>query len=269
MKQQEVHNYVRRYFVANDSRVLEETPAYLKVQLSVDLDKELMNRPFYWHYLEKTGGVPNPMALTLVTDANNAPEDVKGEPLHFGSPRLRQIFNSAQSLGSFIRLYEHVQWPPDSKQSSQPFHPWLCLNANVSFQCDRKKDVILSLGLNLIHGQIVPNFYEQVIKKPLTPKIPDYCFTLSPLIKVESGILRLQKMIRTFAENEPDDWAMEAVERWNTDLALLEAFYENQEQKPKSYESEKQALQEQYEPHIEVKLINGGIFYLQQQVFKQ
>ena len=40
----------------------------MTVQLTIELDKELMNRPFYWHYLEKTGGVPNPMKLTFITD---------------------------------------------------------------------------------------------------------------------------------------------------------------------------------------------------------
>lgn len=53
MKQPDIHRYLRRYFTANESTIVEESPAHLTVQLSVKLDKELMNRPFYWHYLEK------------------------------------------------------------------------------------------------------------------------------------------------------------------------------------------------------------------------
>ncbi|WP_078391714.1 YqhG family protein [Shouchella patagoniensis] len=265
MKQHEIHRYLRRYFIANDSTIVEESPAHISVQLSIKLDKELMNRPFYWHYLEKTGGVPNPMTLTLITDQNSCPDHVKGEPIHFGSPRLNQIFASAKELGSFIRMYEQKL---NLAGGSHPLHPWLSLNANVSFQCDRKKDVMLSLGLNLIHGQIVPHFFDRLKPLTLTPKIPDYCFTLSPLIRVESGIARLQKMIRTFAENEPADWAVAAHSRWQTDAALLESFYENEDEKPASYTAEKQALQEQYEPRIDVSLVNGGIFYLHQQQFQ-
>ncbi|MDI5788447.1 YqhG family protein [Bacillus licheniformis] len=33
----------------------------MTVQLTVEVDKQIMNRPFYWHWLEKTGGEPNPM----------------------------------------------------------------------------------------------------------------------------------------------------------------------------------------------------------------
>ncbi|ERN53047.1 YqhG family protein [Alkalihalophilus marmarensis] len=264
MQQQQIHNFLERYFEANDSPVLENTPTYLTVQLSIELDKLLMNRPFYWHYLEKTGGTPNPMKITFITDKANAPDDLRGEPIHYGSPRLHQLFKSTRTLGGFIRLYEQVA---TNGHASTPLQPWLCLNVKVSFQCDRKKDVILSLGLNLIHGQIVPGFYDSIEGKILKSSIPDFCFTLSPLITPKSGIVRLQKMVQTYAENEDSTWAREAIERWENDLALLEQFYEEYEDKPESYELEKQALAEQYEPKIHVDVINGGIFYLQQQVF--
>ncbi|MFC0561644.1 YqhG family protein [Halalkalibacter alkalisediminis] len=264
MQQPQVHNFLERYFEANDSPITENHSGYLQVQLSIELDKLLMNRPFYWHYLEKTGGEPRPMQVTFITDQTQVPEDIRGEQIHFGSPRLRQLFDSTKELGGFIRLFERID---ASGNKSIPLQPWLCLNAKVSFQCDRKKDVLLSLGLNLIHGQIVPQFYERIRRKDLTPNIPDYCFKLSPLITANSGLIRLQKMVQTYAENEDETWAVEAVQRWEADQKLLEAFYEDEEEKPESYHVEKQALKEQYEPNIHVSIVNGGMFYLQQQVF--
>ncbi|MCM2675008.1 YqhG family protein [Alkalicoccobacillus plakortidis] len=265
MNQSEVRNYVERYFSANDCPTVERKPNYMTVQLSVEMDKLLMNRPFYWHYLEKTGGIPNPLTMTLITD-HQTNNDLKGEYIHFGSPRLHQLFQSTTSLGSYIRMYENVT--VHSGQSI-PLQPWININAKVSFQCDRKKDVLLSLGLNLIHGQIVSDFHLKMMQTPLTPKLPDYCFTLASLIKPASGLIRLQKMVQTFANNEPDDWAIRARERWKQDLELLESFYEEYEEKPESYELEKQALKEQYEPRIEVEIINGGLFFLQKQVFTE
>ncbi|GAE31849.1 YqhG family protein [Halalkalibacter hemicellulosilyticus] len=264
MQQPQVHSFLERFFQANDSDLTENERSYLTVQLSIDLDKRLMNRPFYWHYLEKTGGAPQPMKVTFITDPANAPDHLKGEPVYFGSPRLRQIFTATRELGGFIRLYEQTAL---QSQKSNPLHPWLCLNAKISFQCDRKKDVFLSLGLNLIHGQIVPNFFNQLQQKTLTPTIPDYCFTLTPLIKPKSGLVRIQKMIQTFIDNEDDTWAKEALERWDNDLALLEAFYEDYTEKPEAYEIERKALEEQYKPTVTISIINGGMFYLNQQVF--
>ncbi|GAE45289.1 hypothetical protein JCM21738_2071 [Mesobacillus boroniphilus JCM 21738] len=126
MQQQEIHNFLEKYFTANNCELMENDKGYMTVQLTVDLDKELMNRPFYWHYLEKTGGVPNPMKLTFITNKQKAPDDIKGEVIHFGSPRLHQIFASTKSLAGYIRLYQNNQFPTQT-----PLIPWIAEPENI------------------------------------------------------------------------------------------------------------------------------------------
>jgi hypothetical protein len=259
VQQQEIHDFLIKYFQSNSCEIVENHPAYIVVQLTNDMDKELMNRPFYWHYLEKTGGTPNPMKLTLITDQMKAPEDIKGENIHFGSPRLHQIFESTRELASYIRLFEDTK-PYQAGQS--PLYPWLCLNVKVSYQCDRKKDVFISAGLNLISGEITEGFHHKLLGLQVTPKIPDYSFTLSPLIMPKSGLTRLDTYIRRTFENDDFSWAEEAVQRWDNDLNLLEQFYEDMEEKSESYYTEKEALRAQYEPKINISVVNGGLFYL-------
>ncbi|WP_377888532.1 YqhG family protein [Alkalihalobacillus sp. R86527] len=256
MKQENIHNYLRSYFLANDCPILEEKQGVLAVQLTVDLDKELMNRPFYWHYLEKTGGTPNPMTLTLVT--NQDEEMKKGEFVHFGAPRLHQIFSSTKKLASFIRLYENIE---SSSHQHSPLHPWLCLNIKISYQCDRKKDRFLSLGLHLVSGAVVDDFHDHLSEKNLTPKIPDYTFTISPIIKPASGISRLEKIVEMLISKEDHSWSDEAKQRWAADQILLDQFYEDNNE-AESYAVEKEALRKQYEPVIISEVINGGVFYL-------
>ncbi len=263
MQQHEIHQYLEHYFTANGCELRASGEGFMEVQLTIELDKELMNRPFYWHYLEKTGGIPNPMKLTLITDQEKAPEDMKGELIHFGSPRLHQIFQSTKSLGGYIRLYEKSM---NFQGGQTPLHPWLGLNLKVSYQCDRKKDHILSIGLNLINGQLRETFHDTLLSKELTPKIPDFSFTLTPIIKPKSGITRIKNYILEQVSRESDEWAIEARERWNQDLKLLDHFYEDLEEKPESYFLEKEALREQYEPKIHIEIINGGLFYLQQEI---
>ncbi len=134
MQQHEIHNYLYNFFEANNCEILERSPHLLDVQLTIEMDKLLMNRPFYWHYLEKTGGVPNPMRLTLITNPENEEND--GELIHYGSPRLHQIFQTTKELGSYIRLYEDVR---HNGSTHTPLHPWLGINIKVSYQCDRKR----------------------------------------------------------------------------------------------------------------------------------
>ncbi len=259
MKQHEIHQFLEKYFTANNCEIVENGQGYMTVQLTVELDKELMNRPFYWHYLEKTGGVPNPMKLTLITDRQMTPEHIKGEEIHFGSPRLHQIFESTKNLAGYIRLYEKNLF---SNGQHVPLRPWLGINLKISYQSDRKRDVFKSIGLQLINGQMVENFHEQLLQLKLTPKIPDYSFTLSPLIMPGSGVSRIEAHLRSKIEIEDHQWAAEARKRWQQDLQLLEHFYEEAEEKGESYENEKKALQEQYEPKVKISIINGGLFYL-------
>lgn len=257
MQQQEIHNFLERYFTANNCELIENDNSYMTVQLTIELDKELMNRPFYWHYLEKTGGVPNPMKLTFITNKKQAPDNLKGEVIHFGSPRLHQIFASTKNLAGFIRLYENNHFSVQT-----PLIPWIGLNMKISYQCDRKRDVFYSIGLQLINGRMVEDFHDKLLKLPLKTKIPDYAYTLSPLIRPKSGVNRIQSYLTSRIEQEDHSWAEEARERWQKDLDLLHHFYENEEEKAESFETEKTALQEQYEPKINFTIINGGLFYL-------
>lgn len=260
MQQQEIYDFLIRYFKTNNCEITSSGPGYFTVQLTVDMDKELMNRPFYWHYLEKIGGVPNPMSLTLITDQSNVPENVKGEFIHFGSPRLHQIFTSSQKLGRHIRLFEDIQ-----VHSGQiALFPWLCMNLNISYQCDRKKDILCSIGLNLINGMVVEDFMSILNQYSLSPKISDYTFTLSPIIRHTSGFNRIKQYIQTKIIQDDHTWAEEARLRWKKDLDLLTHFYtdKSEEEEDYSFETEKEALRQQYEPSIQVKTVNGGLFYL-------
>ncbi|OZM57655.1 hypothetical protein CIB95_04600 [Lottiidibacillus patelloidae] len=263
MQQEKIYNYLERFFTSTDCAIVDKNDSYMTVQLSIEMDKMLMNRPFYWHYLEKTGGNPNPMKLTLVTDNKNAPEGINGEFIHFGSPRLHQIFKAAKEMGGYIRLYENIKG-----ELKTPLHPWIEVNAKISYICDRRKDNIISLGLNLINGSIVEEFHHKITDLSLTPKIPDFCFTLAPLIKHQSGLNRLKKVITEMIENDDLSWVESAKERWNEDQQLLNHFYEDVEEKPETFYNEKSAIKEQYEPRINVEVINGGLFYLSPNAIK-
>ncbi|OIK11761.1 hypothetical protein BIV60_17740 [Bacillus sp. MUM 116] len=258
MQQQEIHNFLIKYFQANECEIIENQPGFLTVQLTIELDKELMNRPFYWHYLEKTGGIPNPMKLTFITNQQLAPDNVNGEAIYFGSPRLHQIFNSTKNLAGYIRLYENHSL--HNRQT--PLLPWLCMNVKISYQCDRKRDIFKSIGLQLINGQMVEDFHGRLSQMRLTPKIPDYSYTLSPLVKPKSGMTRIENYLRKIIEEDDHSWAEEALKRWEKDRNLLDHFYEDIEEENESYETENKALQEQYEPKINISFINGGLFYL-------
>src|SRR5690606_36779350 len=109
---------------------------------------------------------------------------------------------------------------------------------------------------------MIENFYEKTKSLLLKATIPDYCFTITPIIKPASGLVRIENYLRQEIESAEHPWAEEAKARWKNDLQLLDHFYEDYEVKPQTYEIEKNALQEQYEPWVSIDVINGGLYYL-------
>lgn len=255
MQQHEIQRYLERFFKANQCEILRNEDGLFQTKLTVELDKQLMNRPFYWHYIEKTGGTPETMTLTFKTKQN---EKEAGEFIHVGSPRLHQIFQTAKKMAAFIRLYEQIE---NNNNEYIPLVPWLMLNVKISYVCDRKKDELHSLALQLITGQLSTNAIERMKNVKLSPKLADYTFPLTPLIQPKSGLKRIKKYLYDMLEKENHDWAQQAIKRWNSDLSLLERFYENKE-KNEAYLNEKEALRTQYEPKIKIEVINGGLLYL-------
>ncbi|MEW9672800.1 YqhG family protein [Ammoniphilus sp. 3BR4] len=281
MNQQEIRSYIEGYFRAFQSPFTEETPAYFTVQLPVEVDKDLGNRPFYWTYVEKIGLEPNPLHLTFIFDREQVPEGVRGEELIFGSRRLHQIFESAKKHGKFVRLYEHIEPQPAlGSFSSVALVPWLGVNFKVEFICDQKKDLLLPLGINLISGAIVSNFYQSVSQLDLTPKLPDYSFTMQPIFGIDSGISRLEQFIQSCLDQEDTLWAKLAIERLDEEKQLIESFYQKESIRQGKTEEEQELAEErkiklaaeketrlqelewQFQPRIEVSAVNAGLFYL-------
>ncbi|CAM5701162.1 hypothetical protein LSPH24S_02143 [Lysinibacillus sphaericus] len=158
MYPQQVHNYLRQFFLENECDMIFEDEHYLTVQLTIAMDKRIMNRPFYWQYVEATNGEPNPAQVTFITEQNAMSGKVIGEVVHFGSPRLNQIFQATRELGAFVQMFQKV----DAEIGQVLLTPWLGVNYKVSYCCNRTKEMLYSFGINLLTGTINNNFHEAI-----------------------------------------------------------------------------------------------------------
>ncbi|SFL67867.1 YqhG family protein [Salibacterium qingdaonense] len=258
----ELLRYIHRYFETNGASILHRSNHSIQIKLTEALDRELMNRPFYWHYVKKTGGIPEPMTLTFFTEQ---PKDrsEKGEWLHVGTPRLHQIFESARSKGIWCLLYEHHK----PQQTPAPLYPWLVVNVKFSFVSHQRKDKIVSYGLQLIHGQLVHNMMENLKPLCLEPIIADHSFPMASLIQVESGLRRIKNEARRFVDEHPDDWAEKAEKKMLEELTLLHAYNQAVSSAWEDYEKEKNDIRSRYHPSVHIDISNSGLFYLSQSSF--
>ncbi len=256
----EVHDYLRTFFRETNCDLLEDEDFGLTVQLTIDIDKKIMNRPFYWQYIETTGTEPNPARLTLITDRSKMENPYMGEIIHFGSRRLNQIFKATKELGSFVQMFEKIS----SQTGNRPvLTPYFCVNYKVSYYCDQTKESMYSLGINLINGVIKDNFHESISNLNLDNQLPDDVYCLPYIIKPHRGLERLDEMIQSVVQQDDHSWAEEARDRWEKEQEILDYFYEGVEEKPECYEIERKALHERFNPRINIEIINGGLFFLQ------
>jgi len=259
MYPQQIHGYLLRFFQENNCQILNDHDHYINVQLTIDMDKKIMNRPFYWQYVESTGGVPSPAQLTFITDKNKLAQDIKGEVVHFGSPRLSQLFQATKEMGAFVQMYEQV---PDQHQTQTILTPWLGVNYKIAYYSDQTKEMLYSLGINLMTGNLKQGFQESLSGIDLATNMPENTFNLPYTIKPIRALERLNVVIENSIRQDDHTWAEEAKMRWEKDREILEHFYEEVENKPDCYEIEKEAMDQQYETRIKMDIINGGLFYL-------
>ena len=250
--------FLTDYFTAHHCDILDNHDGVLQVKLTEEIDKTLMNRPFYWHYIKKIGREGDTTTLNLITNPEKREE--KGDFIHFGSPRLQQILKSLVKNERFTKQFQSA--PMTTKTA---LHPWLVINIKIKYQGKKNKDEILSLGLHLIKGLMYKDMMELLEDVTLKPSIDDYCYTVAPMIKMESGFHRIENVLDDYIHNQTHDWATESLKTLEEELSLITHFYTSDlEEDPNQEQREKEIndMKQRYTPKVTYQVINGGIFYL-------
>jgi hypothetical protein len=278
MNTTDVRDYVLRYLQAHQSHIIERSPGHVQVKLPPEVDKDLTNRTYYWSFVEKTGVEPETITMTMIFDPDRIPDGTKGEEVRYGSQRLNQIFQSVHKRGRFVRMFQERSAPTASLRDSTPYFPWLGINYKIEYMCDKKRDVLISVGVNLCTGEQSEGFYGAIKQIALTPRLPNNTHIIRPVMELNEAIHMVEKTIENKLATENYNWADEAKERLQEEIEIIEAYYtgresneenENEseeENKPRDWKIEReQRIQEtqwQFNPRIRISTINAGIFYL-------
>ncbi|TCP70598.1 YqhG family protein [Baia soyae] len=265
MDQQQVRSFTERYLQYQQCQVIESAPSHIYTHLSIEADKDLLNRPMYWMYVERMGLQPNPSHQCFIFDAENPPADLKGEYVFYGCPRFTQLLDSAQKHGKFVRVYQDTGVFGMVSRQTKPYSPWLVINFFVSFVCDRKRDEIWSLGIDLQTGAIQEQFDDQIKNTNWLSRIPAKRYTEEANMSISEAVGELEYYLQDRLQNGELTWAMEAEERLQQELAQLDLYFPDDaslsEEQIKSKQDRRRELVWQYHPRVETRLINAGLFY--------
>ncbi len=287
MNQTWVRNYLERYLEIHQCQFIERQPGYTTVKLSVEVDKDITNRPYYWTFVERTNADPETLTMTFIFDKEKTPDDLRGEVIKFGSERLKQFFKAANKRGKMVRLYQQLAAQPsrNTMKPLQTLQPWLIANFKIEFISDQKKDLIISLGINLSTGEMKENFSPVLKKMMLSPVLPANNIIDSPFLTLREAALQLEEWIMNEIFKEDFHWVSEANNRLQKEIEQIEAYYENNSLDTKKenddnrvndvenssiVEKEKriEEVKWQYAPRVEVNPINFGLFYLDKTIQK-
>lgn len=257
-----LHNFLNDYFSANYCTV-NANRYNLDVQLTDEIDEQLMNRPFYWQYVRKLGRIGEPQTLKLTTDLDQQSKD--RELIHFGTPRLQQIITHLQKHAKFVRLYQRLE-----VNQQTPVIPWFIINLKISYTGKQKKEDLQSIGINLINGVMITDIFPSLTTVQWESSICDYCYPITPLIKIPSSYQRIINYLTEQIKRKEHDWAATSWAKMEEEKELLAYFYqETDASEQELFQLETAAIEALYQPKIEFEVINGGLFHLSQTTTNQ
>lgn len=256
----QMHEFLKSFFQENNCPIKKETNNHLTVQLTKEIDKAILNRPFYWHYKEwmKEEGVAK--EITLYT---NYMEEKKLDWITVASPMFDKMLAFLQTNNRYMQLYETIR-----TNEKTLLQPWLLINFSILYEGMQKREEIISIGLNLMNGAYQTNMMEVIKNMDFSPTISDYCYTISPLIRIDSAFKRLEKLLDDHVANQNHQWAIASFEEMKEQINMVHYFYaldEEAENKEKALAEVRQLLQ----PSISYDVINGGLIYLRKSFMDQ
>ncbi|MCY9602860.1 YqhG family protein, partial [Paenibacillus thiaminolyticus] len=233
------------------------------------------------------------------TGGGGGPGRIPRDDVTYGSKRLEQIMQAAHTEGRFIQLFVEppaagpVRGGRGVKQSA-PYESWLLLNFKLEFACDLKREEIHSYGISLVSGKMRLDYMEEVLQMDVTPKLPPHVHVLPWRLTLHAALSYVEEHLAEVISRHDDAWAREARVRLEEELSRLASYYEplireagqqpgrmRQQEAPappsngedgeeearsmtieEQYEVRQQELRWQFEPRIEVSLINAGLVHV-------
>ncbi|MCM3783080.1 YqhG family protein [Neobacillus mesonae] len=163
MTKQEVQDYVTTYLEAMECQILEKSPAHVTVKLSIDADKALTNRPYYWGFVDRTGAPAETMSFTFIFDAEAHQKAEEAAKANIKSEAGAEL-GTAGADGKDTILGRYFGMAPSLPQIG----PGRVLRENIVYGSSRLKQIFTASR----EGGAYVNLFEQSSKRQINAAIP-------------------------------------------------------------------------------------------------
>jgi hypothetical protein len=248
------------YFALMDCSIVSYNDEQITTKLSIEADRILTNRPFYWSYIDRTNLVPETLQFTFIF--SNPSSDINQEHgfveyMTMGNDKFTKIMQDIHKNGGPITVYEK----PKSHAKPGIYESWLNVNLSVHLQTFSTRSYVMSIGVSLATGEIVHSFLEQIEAVSLLTQIPPN-HHLKPIISLQTAEKILHTYIQTHLQAMDQMWSDDAYLRYADKKRNLEASMDSSLERTQTYIQKETELHERYNPVIQVEIINCGVFHL-------
>ncbi|WP_166786860.1 YqhG family protein [Jeotgalibacillus salarius] len=222
----EAYRLVIEYLKSNGA-IVTESANKAAVQLSEQLDRKFMNRPFYWHYRDALNQSGDPLQIMLVDSPDTS--NHKGfTQLNYDHPIFQSMLASAQEENRFYTAYEKAE-------NQRDLFPWIHLQLTTGIIPPGPASIRIDSRISLTTGLILMNSHEKIPDLHLFETRPNGSVLHSNRIPYETALNILNTRFEKYCEQ------------------LLE---ENSEQHAAVLQKNKP------DPSISIHHISAGLIYL-------
>lgn len=241
-------NWLQIYFEQHHCQIKQHGKQY-QIHLTRKLDEQLMNRPFYWRYMDMTGNEGEPSTITYHFNEEQLDENY----MHLGHPLLMKITSEISEAHQYFTGFEQIH---TNKQVV--LHPYFFMNIIIRFVGKHVREEMMSIGINLINGTIMTQFMESIADLTLEQTISPYCYTVRPIISMQRATDKIHDVIYKYIEQLPHQWAIDSLQ----EIALANRQANNKEQVSSNLKEIEQILS----PNITFNIMSGGTIYIRPDV---
>jgi hypothetical protein len=192
-----------------------------------------------------------------------------------GSFRFSWFLTGLKKRGNFT--LQHFPWrcqPEELRAEIEAFapgidwsapkvrmRPYLLANFTLSYRTDELWEELLSLGFDMVSGEITPDFLALLSSAEAVAGIPAGEIQ-TPQYTIEAAFSLFQEAAQRWALGKEGRWIEEARKRYEEELYCLYQYYHDDRRETGDFELRARELYEQFRPRVLVQLVNLGLLYL-------
>jgi len=183
------------------------------------------------------------------------PEELQAEIEAYTEKQSNNM--EANKKRTALSLSPEIDWSAPEVR----MRPYLLANFTLSYRTDELWEELLSLGLDMVSGEITPDFLALLGTAEPVAGVPAGEIQTAKY-RMEEAFTIFQETVRRWALAREGRWIEEARKRYEEELYCLYQYYHDDRRETADFEHRARELYEQFRPRVLVQLVNLGLLYL-------